>query len=165
MIVVLLVLGSVCSGFVAILAGGLMLPRQQAVSRTLTVRASPEVVWSRLADPAGYPAWQRRTTSVELLGATPLRWREFGAEGSFAFEVTADEPVERFVAVAVDEDVARRPEREFLLAATPDGTCVTYTERCTLPNPISRFVFRYLWTADDTVRELLADLRRAVDTP
>jgi len=55
MIVVLLVLGSVCSAFLAILAGGLMLPRQQAVSRTLTLRARPEVVWSRLADPAGYP--------------------------------------------------------------------------------------------------------------
>lgn len=165
MIVVLLVLGAVCSAFLAILAGGLLLPRQQAVSRTVKVRASPAAVWARLADPAGYPAWQQRTSVVELLGSAPLRWREFGAEGSFAFEVTAEVPPQRLVAMAVDEDVARRPEREFLVTTVPEGTSVTYTERCTLPNPISRFVFRYLWTADDSVRELLADLRRAVEAP
>lgn len=165
MLVVLLVLGAVSSAFIAILAGGLMLPRQQAVSRTITVRASPARVWSRIVEPAGYPSWRRHTSSVELLGSAPRRWREFGADGSFAFEVTAEFPAERLVAVAVDDDVARRPEREFLLRAEPEGTTVTYTERCTLANPISRFVFRYLWTADDTVREMLADLRRAVDGP
>jgi hypothetical protein len=165
MLVVLLVLGAVSSAFLAILAGGLMLPRQQAVSRTITVRAEPDAVWSRLCEPAGYPAWQRRTSSVDVLDTTPLRWREFGAEGSFAFEVTTVAAGARFVAVALDDDVARRPEREFLVSAVPDGTSVTYTERCTLDNPISRFVFRYLWTADDTVRETLADLRRAVEEP
>lgn len=165
MIVVLLVLGAVCSAFVAVLAGGLMLPRQQAVSRTITVRASPATVWSRIAGPANYPDWRTHTASVELLGTTPLRWREFGADGSFAFEVTAETPPERFVAIAVDDDVARRPEREFLLQPAADGTTVTYTERCHLANPIARFVFRYLWTADDTVRQMLTDLRRAVDAP
>lgn len=163
MIVVLLVLGAVSSAFIAILAGGLMLPRQQAVSRTITVRGTAESVWSRIAEPATYPAWRTHTSSVELLGTAPLRWREFGGDGSFAFAVTDDTPRVRFVAVAVDEDVARRPEREFLLQPVTDGTAVTYTERCTLANPISRFVFRYLWTADDTVREMLADLRRAVE--
>jgi hypothetical protein len=165
MLVVLLVLGAVSSSFLAILAGGLMLPRQHAVSRSVTMRAVPDAVWSRVADPAGYPAWQRRTSSVDVLDSTPLRWREFGAEGSFAFEVTVVEVGERFVAVALDDDVARRPEREFLMRAVPDGTSVTYTERCTLDNPISRFVFRYLWTADDSVRDTLADLRRAVEAP
>jgi uncharacterized protein YndB with AHSA1/START domain len=164
MIVVLLVLGTACSAFIAILAGGLMLPRAQAVSRTMTVQASPDTVWDRVANPATYPAWRSHTSSVELLGTAPLRWREFGAEGSFAFEVTSTHPMERLVAVAVDDDVARRPEREFVLQPAPSGTIVTYTERCTLANPISRFVFRYLWTADDSVREMLTDLRRAVET-
>jgi uncharacterized protein YndB with AHSA1/START domain len=164
MIVVLLVLGAVCSAFVAILAGGLLLPRQQAVSRTIVVAAPPATVWSRVANPAAYPAWRTHTSSVELFDTAPLRWREFGAEGSYAFEAMIEDPPERFVAMAVDEDVARRPEREFLLQAAPEGTTVTYTERCTLANPISRFVFRYLWTADDAVREMVADLRRAVET-
>jgi uncharacterized protein YndB with AHSA1/START domain len=165
MIVVLLVLGAVCSAFLAILAGGLMLPRQQTVSRSVTVRASPAIVWSRIASPGDYPTWRSQTSSVQLLGVAPLRWREFGADGSFAFEVTAQSPPERLVAIAVDDDVARRPEREFLLRPTPEGTSVTYTERCTLVNPIARFVFRYLWTADDTVQAMLSDLRRAVDAP
>lgn len=163
MIVVLLVLGAVSAAFLAILAGGLMLPRQQAVTRTVRLHATPEIVWARVANPADYPTWRAHTASVELLGVAPLRWREFGAEGSFAFEVTAETPPERLVAIAVDDDVARRPEREFLLHREADGTTVTYTERCTLVNPIARFVFRYLWTADDTVREMLTDLRRAVD--
>ncbi len=163
MIVVLLVLFAVSSAFIAVLAGGLMLPRQQAVSRTVRVHATPDIVWGRIANPADYPTWRTHTSSVELLGTAPLRWREFGAEGSFAFEVTTDAPPEHLVAIAVDDDVARRPEREFLLRPDADGTTVTYTERCTLANPIARFVFRYLWTADDTVREMLTDLRRAVD--
>lgn len=165
MIVVLLVLGTVCSAFLAILAGGLMLPRQQTVSRSVTVRASPAIVWSRIANPGDYPTWRTHTSSVELLGTDPLRWREFGADGSFAFEVTAQSSLERLVAVAVDDDVARRPEREFVLSPASEGTTVRYTERCTLDNPISRFVFRYLWTADDTVQAMLTDLRRAVDSP
>jgi uncharacterized protein YndB with AHSA1/START domain len=164
MVVVLLVLGGVASAFFAMLAGGLMLPRQQAVSRTVTMSAAPDVVWARVSDPTGYPSWQRRTTSVDVLGASPLRWREFGGDGSFAFEVTAEVAPERFVAVAVDDDVARRPEREYMLQRAEHGTTVTYTERCTLANPMSRFVFRYLWTADDTVRERLIDLQHAVDS-
>jgi uncharacterized protein YndB with AHSA1/START domain len=163
MIVVLLVLGAVSSAFLAILAGGLLLPRQQAVSHSVTVRATPSVVWAHLVDPASYPLWQRRTHSVQLLGVAPRRWREFGTEGSFAFEVVSEVPHERFVATAVDDDVARRPERAFLLTASAEGTAVTYTERCTLANPISRFVFRYLWTANESVHDLLTDLRRVVE--
>lgn len=162
MIIVLLVMAAVVSTVFAVVAGGLLLPSRHVVSREVPLRATPDVVWTLLADPAGYPAWQRRVDSVELLGRAPLRWREFGDEGSVAFEVTTLDAPHRFVAVAIDDDVERRPERAFELHATDDGTRVTCTERSTHANPIARFVYRYWLKPEPGIERLLTDLRRAL---
>ncbi len=142
--IVLFVMGAVVAVLVSMLVGGLMLPARQTVARAVRLRASPEAAWSLVADPAGYPAWRDTITSVEIEGTAPLRWREYGDDGALAFEAVTVEAPRRFTARAIDEDVARRPEREFRLVADEAGTRVEYVERTTTNNPVTRFVFRYV---------------------
>ena len=163
MVIVLLVMGPVVATVLAIVAGGLLLPARHESARQRVVRATPEAVWSLVADPAGYPAWRRGVTSVDLLGRAPLRWREFGQEGAFAFEVTRLEPPHVFSAMAIDDDVMRRPLRTLTLEARADGTLVTLTEQAELRNPITRFVCRYLLRPEPAMAQCLRDLQRALE--
>ncbi len=162
MLIVLLVMASVVSTAVAVVVGGLLLPTRHSVSHGVHLRAAPASVWSLVANPVGYAAWQRRVQTVELLDRAPLRWREFGDGGSVALEVTQlDAPV-RFVAVVLDEDVTRRPERTFTLAEEDGGTRVTYTEASVHRNPVARFIYRYWLKPDHAIIRVLQDLQRTL---
>lgn len=161
MLIVLLVLAAVFSTATAVLLGGLLLPREQVTERRRLVRASPEVVWAFVADPPGYPAWLRRVRSVDALGTRPLRWREFGEEGGVAWECLELHPPSRFRQRALDEDLARRPEREIRLEPSDDGTLVVVRETAVLANPVLRFVYRYLLRPEPGLDAFLIDLHRA----
>lgn len=160
---VLFVMGTVVSVVVALLVGGLMLPRTHSVARAIRLRATPDTVWSLIADPAGYPAWRDTMSSVEVDGTAPLRWREYGDDGALAFEaVTVNAPNE-FTARVIDDDVARQTERRFSLTADGDGTHVHYREQSSVNNPIARFVFRYIIRRTGAMDRTLVALAAALN--
>jgi hypothetical protein len=161
-LVVLLVLAAVVSMATAVLLGGLMLPREQVVERQLRVRARAPEVWALVADPLGFPTWLQRVRSVDPLGSAPLRWREFGEEGGVTWEAQHLNAPHRFVASALDEDLARHPTREVCLEETDDGTLVTLREVAQLSNPVLRFVYRYWLRPEPGLVAYLGDLRRAL---
>lgn len=160
--IVLFVMGAVVAVVLSMLVGGVLLPRAHDVTRVLQLRAAPDVVWSLIADPAGYPAWRDTMSSVDIEGTAPLRWREFGDDGSLAFEAIRVEAPHRFAARLLDEDVARHEHREFTLEADGAGTRVVYREVSTVNNPIVRFVNRYIvrrtGASDRMLRALAAAL-------
>lgn len=162
MLVVLLVMSSVVAAVMAVLAGGLLLPKRHVVERARDLPAPPDVVWSRLAQPASYAAWQRQVRRVDWLTDAPMQWREFTTDGAFTWACTTCDAPHVFTARVVDEDVQRRPERTLRLRAVDGGTRVTCTEVALHTNPIPRFVYRYLLRPEPQLDALLDDLARAI---
>jgi uncharacterized protein YndB with AHSA1/START domain len=160
--IVLFAMGTVVAIIISMLVGGLMLPARHSTTRALLLTASPDVVWSLVADPAGYAAWRDGVTSVDVEGRAPLRWREFGDDGALAFEASAVQAPQTFRAHTLDDDVARRTERDFHLAPQDGGTRLVYTEHMTVANPIARFVYRYIMRRHGAIDALLGDLARAL---
>ncbi len=161
--IVIFVMGLVVAVFASMLLGGLMLPRRQSITRATLVRAQPDAVWSLVADPAGYPAWRDSVSSVDVEGRAPLRWREYGDDGSTAFEANVVRAPVMFAAHSLNDDVANRTERLVELTDADGGTRVTYTENVTVSNPVTRFVTRYIIRRGGGAERWLTELGAALD--
>ena len=55
---ILFVMGTVVAVVVAVLVGGLVTPRGHSATRVLSLKASPEVVWTRVREVAQYAQWR-----------------------------------------------------------------------------------------------------------
>ncbi len=160
--IVIFVMGLVVAVFMSMLLGGLMLPSRQSTTRVMLVRAPADAVWSLVADPAGYHTWRDSVSSVDIEGRAPLRWREYGDDGSMAFEADDVRAPSLFAAHSLDEDTARRTERLVELADVEGGTRVSYTEHVSISNPVARFVMRYVIRTGGATQRLLTELGAAL---
>lgn len=160
--IVIFVMGVVVAIFVAMLAGGLMLPARNAHKRTVRLRVPADAVWSLIADPAGYPAWQDAVSSVDIEGRAPLRWREYTDNGSIGFEAATVQPPHNFTAHSLGDDASRQTQRSFVLQDEDGTTLLTYTEHSNTPNPIARFIGRYVMKRRTSVDLLLSELANAL---
>lgn len=155
-------MGLVVAVFVSMLLGGLMLPSRLSTTRVMQLRAPADTVWSLIADPARYATWRDAVSSVDMDGQTPMRWREYGDDGSLAFEAHIMHAPTQFAAHSLDDDVARRTERMFTLTVVHAGTQVSYTESVSVGNPVARFVFRYIIKRTGATQRMLTDLGAAL---
>ncbi len=160
--IVIFFMGLVVAVFVSMLLGGLMLPRMVSTTQVVLLRAQPDVVWSLVADPAGYHTWRDSVSSVDLEGRDPLRWREYGDDGSVAFEANVVRAPIMFAAHSLDDDIARRTERLFELTTVDGLTQVAYSEKVSIGNPVARFVMRYIIRRGGAAQRLLAELGTAL---
>ena len=67
----------------AAMLGGLLLPEQHEVTRTLTLSRTPEAVWRAISDSVRIRAWRRDIIQLEHLpdSASHQVWREIGDDG------------------------------------------------------------------------------------
>ncbi len=167
--IVIFVMGAVVAVLLSMLVGGLLVPPRFSASRVLQLRASPESVWSLVADPAGYSVWRDAVTSVDIDGRAPLRWREFGDDGASAFEASAVNAPHQFAAHSLDDGDTRRTARVFLLTPHDDGTRIELTEHLVISNPLARFLRQYVIrrsrSLDVLARELAHSLGESAVTP
>ena len=138
---ILFVMGAMVAVVFAILVGGLVTPRKHVASRSISLRAAPELVWSTVHDVARYAEWRHEIedSSVVDTEQPQLRWRETSTRGSVTFGVVVDEPPHRLTARILDDDLPSAGEWTWQVVAAADGTRVTITERGEIGNPIVRF--------------------------
>lgn len=160
MIVVIMVFGATVASVLAAFLGGLMLPRFHEVTRAVRVPASLDTVWQLVANPTGYATWRDRVTAVDLESDTPLRWREYTDDGPLDFEASLVQPPTT-LRVQRRGGAPLPAERDYRLQADGDGTRVEYAERLPMPNPLKRFIARYLLSPAEIVDQELAALSAA----
>lgn len=134
---ILLVMGALASLVLAVIVGGLATPRKYAASRAVTLRATPETIWSLVRDVGSYAEWRPEIESALVDGE---EWQEFMTGRALRFGVVASEAPRRFVARMLDDDMPSTSEWTWDLAPRDGGTRVTLTERGEIGNPIFRFV-------------------------
>ncbi|MBD0372646.1 MAG: SRPBCC family protein [Pyrinomonadaceae bacterium] len=131
-----------------IVAVGLSIPRQHVASRTLKTNQSPEAVWRAITDYEGQPAWRKDVKRVERLPDKDGRevWREVYEKGSpITLETAESAAPRRLVRIIADEGGPFSGRWEYDIK--PDGASgsrLTITERGEVPNPLFRFVSRFL---------------------
>jgi uncharacterized protein YndB with AHSA1/START domain len=131
-----------------VIAIGLSLPRQHVASRTLKTRQPPEIVWKAITDYESQPTWRKELKGIERLPDLDGRevWRElYEGESPITLETAESIAPHRLVRIIADEGGPFSGRWEYDIR--PDetgGSRLTITERGEVPNPLFRFISRFL---------------------
>lgn len=141
---------------------GWRLPVAHRVSRSVTLRASPESVFALIRTSSEFPKWRSDVSRVEAVPAENgrERFREVGKNGSILFEIESIDPPERMVTRIADKSLAFGGAWIYEVSATPDGTNLRITEDGEVYNPVFRFVSRFIMGQTATLDRYLGDVER-----
>jgi uncharacterized protein YndB with AHSA1/START domain len=148
---------------------GAMLPRDHLARMSIHLAASPDTVWSLVADFSGTARWRPEVTAVEMQPSTDgrVRFVEVSAHGRTPFEVVAQERPSKQVIRVMDEGLPYGGTWTWELMPTNPGTQVVISEagftRSPLFRVMSRFFFPATRTMDGYLRALAKELGEAVE--
>ena len=145
-------------------AVGLSIPRSHVASRTLKTKAAPESVWQAITDYKSQAAWRKDLKTIERL---PDRdghevWQEIDARGNrLTLETTESLAPRRLVRTVADEGGMFSGRWEYEIKTNDaGGASLTITEYGEVPNPLFRFMSRFLlghtYSIEKFERELAA---------
>jgi len=123
---------------------GTLLPKKHNVSRTSSVHASPEAVWSLISGP---PNWRPDVSSYQELPPQNghRMWRETDKHNqTITYEAMESTPPRRLVTRIADPKLPFGGTWTYEITSAGDGSTLTITEDGEVYNPIFRFVSRFI---------------------
>jgi hypothetical protein len=131
---------------VGVVAVGFMIPADHRVSRVLQTKQSPQVIWDTLNDHPNEPKWRNDLASVHNLGernGKPL-WKENYKDGNtLELATTESRPPTRMVR-EIAEQGPFSGRWEIDIQPNGSGSSVRVTEIGRIPNPLFRFVSKFV---------------------
>ena len=146
---------------VIVAAIGFMLPQNHVASVETVIDSPPPQVFARIADPARYPEWRKDVKRVEMLGASPTKWREHGNDDPITYEVIDSQAPERHVVRIADPDLPFGGTWTYELRPEGSATRLVITERGDVYNPIFRFMSRFVFSHTATMERFVAALKNS----
>jgi uncharacterized protein YndB with AHSA1/START domain len=138
---------------------GYMLPQDHVASREMVFAAAPAAVYEAISDVARYPEWRKEVTSVDVIAAAPLKWREHSGGDAITFEVVGSKPQERLEVRIADPDLPFGGTWTYELMPEALSTRLRITERGEVYNPVFRFMSRFVLGHTATLDAYLAALQ------
>jgi hypothetical protein len=142
----------------AVFAAGVSLPREHTAAVRVRLDAPPESVYAAIADVARSAEWREDVTSVEVLDADPLRWRETGEWGTLTFVRVQADTHRRLVHRIEDTGEPFGGTWTYALVSTDGGTALTITEDGWVSNPVFRLMSRFVFGHHSTLEAYARDL-------
>jgi hypothetical protein len=154
---------------ILIMAGwGMALPVAHRASHTVETGAEPARAYGLVSRVGAYPEWRPDVERVEIVGAAEdghVIFREHGENGPILLEVVRAAPPRQLVTRIADPELPFRGEWTIDIVPTERGCRVTVTEEGAVDNPLFRFMARYIFGYDTTLRNYLDALERALAAP
>jgi len=142
---VLLVIGIIVAVVVLMTFIGILMPRDHVASSSALIPASPVEIYGVITEVQTSPKWRSELSSVEVLAAQPLRWRETSRFGPVTFEQVSATPPTHFESRIADTTLAFGGSWSYDIAPEGSGSRVTITERGEVYNPFFRFMARFVF--------------------
>src|SRR5688572_7650211 len=142
----ILVAGILVALILGVLVAGLLLPQEHHVSRTLSLKQSPQTIWDVINDHEHEPQWRSEVASVASLGDRNGKsvWQENYKDGNtLQLATTESKPPTRMVR-EIAEEGPFSGRWEIDITPAPQGSQVKVTEIGKVSNPFFRFVSRYI---------------------
>lgn len=159
LLVVVLVLAAL-AGLVALV--GSRLPKEHSASVQARFAQPPEAVWQAISDLAQAPAWRSDLKSVERQAdelGKPV-WVEVGKQGRMRYVVEESLAPVRMVTRIADPKLPFGGSWTYDIAPQEGGCTLTLTEDGEIYNVLFRFMARYAFGYDATMKKYLRDLGR-----
>lgn len=158
----LVIVGVVLIAILAVVVVGFLTPADHQASRTLKTRQTPQAVWDAINDHANEPKWRDDVASVTAAGeqnGKPV-WLESYKDGNTVkLATTLSTPPTRMIR-EIAEEGPFSGRWEIDITPTPDGSDVKITEIGNVPNPVFRFVSKFVIGHTYQMEKYLTSLAR-----
>lgn len=141
---------------------GSMLPKTHEVSRSISLRKSPQDVYAVIRDFASHPKWRADVKQVDVEAPQDGRvcFREVARHGTVNYELAEDVPAQRMVTRIRDTDLGYAGQWTYTLSPENGGTRVTIREDGEVSNVLFRFMSRYIFGQASTIDSYLTSLAK-----
>jgi uncharacterized protein YndB with AHSA1/START domain len=154
----LLIIGVAAAAIVTLVVIiGVALPRSHVASRRATFTVSPEEVFAAITDVASFPAWRADVRRVERLpdrDGLPM-WIEEGGSGRMTLAIERIEPPRLVVMRIADPDLPFGGTWTYEIQPAAEGCVLTITEDGEIYNPFFRFMARFVFGYEATMKAYL----------
>ena len=158
-----IIVGTLLAIILVVAGIGALLPADHVATRSVQISAPPSDVWAVVADFEHQATWRDDVERVERVAAADGRelWREHYEGGdALTFETRTAEPPSRLVRAIADPDAPFSGTWEYTIEPAAPGSRVTIVERGTVPNPIFRFMSRFVFGHTSGMDTYLSALSR-----
>jgi hypothetical protein len=160
--VLLVIVGLLLVVILGVVVVGLLTPADHNVSRTLKTKQSPQAVWDAINDHANEQKWRDDVASVTAAGeqnGKPV-WLETYKDGNTVkLATTLSSPPNRMIReIAEEGPFSGRWEIDII--PTAGGSDVRITEIGNVPNPVFRFVSKYVIGHTSQMEKYLTSLAK-----
>lgn len=145
-----------------VVGGGSAQPVSHVASGSVTLPTSPAETYAVIADVQSYPRWWNDLSRVEMLPARDgrPRFRQFMGSDPVVIEIVEATPPHRWVTRIADPDQPFGGTWTIEVAPARGGSAVTVTERGEVYNPAFRFLSKFVFGYESTIRSFLGALQR-----
>ena len=161
---VVIVIGAVVGLGLGVFLVGLALPRNHVATAEAVVAASPDRVAALVREVEDQPRWRSGVKDVEIVsrGAEGLRYRE-RSDDVIAYLFREERPGRVFRSTITDEALPFGGTWTISLEQSGAGTRVAIREDGEVRNPVFRFMAKFVFGHERTMRAYLADLKQAAE--
>lgn len=161
-IVIALGVVAIAGALAALIGSRLSKTHQASVEKVFPV--APDVIWATITNVEAFPTWRAGVTRVERLpdrNGYPV-WIEHGRSGRFTLAVERMEAPRLLVGRIADPDLPFGGTWTYELTSAPAGCRLTITENGEIYNPLFRFMARFIFGYDSTIRGYMTSLEARV---
>lgn len=143
---------------------GAMLPAEHLARVEAILAAPPDRVAALVRDVGGQPRWRGGVTAIEIVERSPdsLVYIERQGSDAIRFAFREERPGALFRNTIADPDLPFGGYWLIALEPAGAGTKIRIEEHGAVTNPLFRFVSRFVFGHEATMKAYLADLERAV---
>jgi uncharacterized protein YndB with AHSA1/START domain len=141
---------------------GARLPQSHRASVEHTLTATPDVVWRTITDIESFPSWREDLKRVQRLPDRDGRpaWIEEGRSGKMTLVVERMEPPRLLVGRIADPALPFGGTWTYEIMPVSGGSRLRITEDGEVYNPIFRFMARFIFGYEGTIRAYMASLQK-----
>lgn len=159
-IIIALVVFAALVAIVALI--GARLPQSHRASVEHTLTAAPDVVWRTITDIESFPLWREGLKRVQRLPDRDGRpaWIEEGRSGKMTLVVERMEPPRLLVGRIADPGLPFGGTWSYEIVPVSGGSRLRITEDGEVYNPMFRFMARFIFGYEGTIRAYMASLQK-----
>jgi uncharacterized protein YndB with AHSA1/START domain len=131
-----------------------------SVARTFSV--PPDVIWAAITEVEAFPSWRSGVKRIERLpdrNGFPV-WIEEGRSGKMTLAIERMERPRILIGRIADPNLPFGGTWTYEIAADGDGSRLTITENGEIYNPMFRFMARFIFGYEGTIRSYMSSLEK-----